>query len=161
MRIVKTVIRDIKLSFIPESIFIQQGHAMPHTRPTSFMKYPRSAAIDVNFNYTRTTNTILARQYYRKAIFIVAATIGLLIGRKRYQNTIYLIKSGGRTLVLLSWRPTTTFIWDTTVYVYINVSVYIEIVSFFIYVVRFPASPLEFQRLVISCFQFTIWLKYR
>ena len=27
--------------------------------------------------------------------------------------------------------------------------------------VRFPASPLEFPRLVISCFQVAIWLKYR
>ena len=27
--------------------------------------------------------------------------------------------------------------------------------------VRSPASPLEFQRLVISCFQVAIWLKYR
>ena len=26
---------------------------------------------------------------------------------------------------------------------------------------RFPASPLEFQRLVISCFQVAIWVKYR
>ena len=26
---------------------------------------------------------------------------------------------------------------------------------------RFPASPLEWQRLVISCFQVAIWLKYR
>ena len=27
--------------------------------------------------------------------------------------------------------------------------------------VRFPFSPLRFQRLVISCFQVAIWLKYR
>ena len=27
--------------------------------------------------------------------------------------------------------------------------------------VGFPASPLEFQRLVISCYQVAIWLKYR
>ena len=27
--------------------------------------------------------------------------------------------------------------------------------------IRFPVSPLEFQRLVISCFQVTIWLTYR
>ena len=27
--------------------------------------------------------------------------------------------------------------------------------------VRFPASPLEFQKLVISCFKVAIWLKYR
>ena len=27
--------------------------------------------------------------------------------------------------------------------------------------VRFPSSPLEFQRLVFSCFQVVIWLEYR